>query len=65
MFSVGCNSCIKLWRSKWNPERVSNIQPFMYNYNWKGINYPTKIDGLKTYEKNIPTIALCILKKYI
>ena len=33
----------------------------MHKYNWKGINYPTKIDDLKTFEKNIPTIALNIL----
>ena len=46
---------------KQNPERVSNIQPFMHKYNWKGINYPAKIDDLKTFEKNIPTIALNIL----
>ena len=25
---------------KWNPERVSNIKPFINKYNWKGINYP-------------------------
>ena len=29
---------------KWNPERVSNIKPFMNKYNWKGINYPSKVD---------------------
>ena len=29
---------------KWNPERVSNIKPFIPDYNWKGSNYPTKID---------------------
>ena len=29
---------------KCNPERVSNIKPFINKYNWKGINYPSKID---------------------
>ena len=29
---------------KWNPERFSNIKPFINKYNWKGINYPSKID---------------------
>ena len=29
---------------KWNPEGVSNIKPFINKYNWKGINYPSKID---------------------
>ena len=46
---------------KWNPERVSDIKPFINKYNWKGINYPTKIDDWKTFEKNNPTIALNLL----
>ena len=28
---------------------------------WKGINYPSKTDDWKTFEKNNPTIALNIL----
>ena len=43
---------------KWNPEIVSNIKPFINKYNWKGINYPTKIDEWKIFEKNNPTVAL-------
>ena len=27
---------------KWNPERVSNIKPFINKYNWEKINYPSK-----------------------
>ena len=46
---------------KWNPERVSNFKPFTDRYNWKGINYPSKIDDWKTFEKNNPTIALNII----
>ena len=26
------------------PERTPNIRPFPNKYNWKGINYPSKID---------------------
>ena len=33
----------------------------MNKYNWKGINYPSKIDDLKSFEKNNPTIAINIL----
>ena len=44
-----------------NPERVSNIKPFINNYHWKGINYLWKIDDWKTFEKNNLTIALNIL----
>ena len=44
-----------------HPERVSNIKPFINEYNWKGINYPSKIDDWKTFEKNNLTIAVNIL----
>ena len=43
------------------PERVSSTKPFVNKYNWEGINYPSKIDDWKTFEKNNPTIALNIL----
>ena len=46
---------------KWNPERASNIKPFINKCNWKGINDPSKIDDWKTFETNNPTIALNIL----
>ena len=41
--------------------RKSYIKPFINKYNWKGINYPAKIDYWKTFDKNNPTIALNIL----
>ena len=46
---------------KWNLERLSNIKPLINKCNWKGINYPSKMDDWKTFEKNNPTIALNIL----
>ena len=42
-------------------ERVSNIKPFINRYNWKGINYSSKIDDWKLFEKNNSTISLNIL----
>ena len=44
-----------------HPKRVSNIKPFIIKHKWKGINYPSKIDDWKTFEKNNPTITLNIL----
>ena len=44
-----------------HPERVSNIKPFINEYNWKGINYPAKIDDWKTFEKSNSTITFNIL----
>ena len=46
---------------KWNPERVSNIIPFINKYNWRGINYPSKMDNWKTFQKNNPTVVFNIL----
>ena len=46
---------------EWNPDRVSNIKPFINKYNWKETSYPTKIDDWKRFEKNNPTIARNIL----
>ena len=43
------------------PERVSNIEPFINEYKRKRINYPSKLDYWKTFEKNNLTIALNIL----
>ena len=49
----------------WKPQGVSNIKPFINKYNWKGINYPSKIDDLKMFQKIIWQLLLmfCILKK--
>ena len=41
-----------------HPERVSKIRLFINRNNWKGIDYPSKIDDWKTFEKNNLTIAL-------
>ena len=44
---------------KSHPERI--FKPFTSKYKWKGLNYPSKIDDWKTFEKNNPIIALNIL----
>ena len=44
-----------------HPEKVSYIEPFINKCNCKGINYPSKIDDWKMFEKNNPTIALNLL----
>ena len=45
----------------WNPEKVLNIKPFINKYYQKGINYLTKLDDWKRFEKNNLTIAFNIL----
>ena len=42
-------------------ERISNIQPFIDQYNWEGIEFPAGIKDWKKFERNNKTIALNIL----
>ena len=46
---------------KKDPQRVSNVKPFINRYNWDGIKYPPKIDDWKRFKKNNSTIALYVL----
>ena len=44
-----------------HPERISNIKPFIDQYNWKGIDFPAGIKEWKKFEQNNKEIALNIL----
>ena len=44
-----------------NPERISKIKPFIDQYNWKEINFPSKKEDWKNFELNNKSIALNIL----
>ena len=46
-----------------HPERISNIKPFVDQYNWEGIDFPAGIKDWKKFERNNKTIALNILYK--
>ena len=61
MFSFAATVALDYDEVESNLKRVSNIKPFINKYNWKGINYPSKIDNWKTFEKNNLTITLNIL----
>ena len=49
---------------KKDAQRVSNMKPFINNYNWEGISYPLKTDYWERFEKIIWQLLLmfCILK---
>ena len=55
MLSIHCKSCIKSWRNKKDPQRITKIKP-LQKYNWEGINYPWE----KKIEKNNLMITLNI-----
>ena len=44
-----------------HPERISKLKPFINNYNWKDIEYPSHSKDWRKFECNIKTIALNIL----
>ena len=46
---------------KSHPERISNIKPFIEQYNWKEIDFPSHINNWKTFESNNKSIAFNIL----
>ena len=60
MFSVFYNCCIKQ-NIQNHPEEISNIQLFIYQYNWEGIDFPAGIKDWKKFKQNKKTITLNIL----
>ena len=46
---------------KSHPERISNIKPFIDQYNWKEINFASHKKDCKKFESNNKSIALNIL----
>ena len=44
-----------------HPLRISNLRPFIDNYNWKDIEFPSHSKDWKKFEQNNKTIALNIL----
>ena len=44
-----------------HPERLSNTQPFIDKYNWKGIDFPARIKDWKKFEENNKDVSINIL----
>ena len=44
-----------------HPERISKLKPFINNYNWKDIEFPSHSKDWRKFEQNNKTIALNIL----
>ena len=45
-----------------NPQRISNIKPFINNFNWENINFPPIQKDYENFEINNKSIALNILR---
>ena len=46
---------------KKDPQRITKIKPFINKYHWEGINFLSKKDDWKKFEKNHLTIDLNVL----
>ena len=46
---------------KKDPQKMTNIKPFINKYKLEGINSPSEKDDWKRFEKNNVTIALNVL----
>ena len=44
-----------------NPERVSKVKPFVNQYDWSEINFPSHVNDWKKFELNNKSIALNVL----
>ena len=44
-----------------HPERVNNINPFIDQYHWKEIQFPSHKNDWKKFKKNSKSIALTVL----
>ena len=54
-------SAFSYQKIKSNPERISKIKPFIDQYNWKEIDFPSHSKDWKKFESNNKSIALNIL----
>ena len=46
---------------KTHPERISKLKPYINQYNWKDIKFPSDKEDWKKFEQNNKEVALNIL----
>ena len=56
-----CNNCSIKQNISHHPERISRLRPFINNFNWKDIEFPSHSKDWRRFECNNKTIALNIL----
>ena len=61
MFQYVLTVALNYEQIKKNRQRISNIKPFIDQYNWKEIYFPSHCKDWKTFESNNKSIALNIL----
>ena len=62
MLPVCCNSRVKSWKNRKDPEKITKIKPFINKYNWEERrNFTSENNDSKKFEKNKVTIAFNVL----
>ena len=60
-FQNAPNDSLDYQRIKKYPQKISKLKPYINQYNWKGINFPSHKKVWKKFEQNNKEIALNIL----
>ena len=60
-FQYATTAVLNYKQIKNHPERITNLKPFINQYNWKGINFLPHKKDWKEFESNNKSIALNIL----
>ena len=61
MLSICCNVALNHDKINNHLQKVSKIKPFIYKYNWNGIDFPSTSKDWKKFELNNESIALNLL----
>ena len=60
-FQYALTVALKYEKIKKDPQRISKIKPFIDQYNWKDIDFPSHSKNWKKFESNNKSMALNIL----
>ena len=60
-FENALNDSLDYQRIKRYPQKISKLKPYINQYNWKGIKFPSDKEDSKKFEQNNKEIALNIL----
>ena len=60
-FENALNNSLDYQRIKRHPQKISKLKPYINQYNWKGIKFPSDKEHSKKFEQNNKEIALNIL----
>ena len=60
-FKYAITAALRHQEIRRNPQRISKLKPFIDNYNWKDIEFPSHSNDWRKFEQNNKAVALNIL----